>query len=200
MQPITRPVDGSGATDARSSEAPARWQIYPSDMEAFRLVDAQRAGRLWSLKNAMKMPKNVPMEGFPIAVGPGFLAVADRTHAYGLAEFGTVGEAVLCEGEPGFLEVSTILETGGVPIIHVLRLPVPAGARDAAARALAYIDSEIAAPNRERIHRRFVAHFEAADQKSDAPHRLQRRRKWLIPALGLFLLTLLATIFLLFLT
>ncbi len=190
------PMNPEPETDTTSS-GPAKWQIYPSDMEAFRIIDGRRAGRLWSLKNSMKMPKKVAMEGFPIVVGEKSLTVGDRTYAYGLEEFGTAGEAALHEGEPGFIEVSCILEAGSKPMISVLRFPVPASARGEAARALAFFDSQIAPANRERIHRRFGAHFEAVAQETDEPHRLQRRRKWLIPALALFFIVQLAVLFLL---
>ena len=200
MQLNSQPETEFAVKDATSPGALAKWQIFPADMEAFRIVDARRGGRLWSLKNSMKMPKNVALEGFPIVVERQSLVVGDRTYAHGLKEFGTAGEVALHEGEPGFIEISCILETGGKPVIVVLRLPVPASAREEAAKALVYFDSQIAPANRERIHRRFAAHFEAASAGTDEPHRLQQRRKWLIPALALFLIGLVVVIFLLILT
>ena len=157
-------------------------------MAAFRKIDAARAGRLWSLKNFLKFPDPVPPEGFPIVIGEKSLLFADRLYQHGLAEFGDAGEVSLQEGHPGFLEISTYLETTKAPLINVLRIPVPAAASEPAARAFAHLQNQVTPYSRKRLRSTFGAHFEAADQATDAPHRLQRRRKVLIPVLALLIL------------
>jgi hypothetical protein len=79
--------------------------------------------------------------------------------------------------------------------IVVLRIPVPAAARAAGETAFAYLDAQIRPHDRAHIRRWFGAHFEAADQADDAPHHLQRRRKWLLPLLALIGLAMLAFVF-----
>lgn len=179
----------------QSTDAVARWQVYPSDMEAFRALDQARAGRLWSLKNFLKFPHPVPLEGFPIVVGEKSLLFGDKLYRYGLEEFGDAGEIYLHEGQPGFLEISSYLKTTKAPLINVLRIPVPAAARDQAARAFAHLQSQIKPHDRERLRSTFGAHFEAAEQATDAPHRLQRRRKIVLPLIALFCFALGAFVF-----
>src|SRR5688500_12392147 len=53
----------------QSTDAVARWQVFATDMEGFRALDQAREGRLWSLKNFLKFPDPVPLEGFPIVIG-----------------------------------------------------------------------------------------------------------------------------------
>jgi hypothetical protein len=177
------------AAAVRSTDAVARWQVYPSDMEAFRRVDSARSGRLWSLKNLLKFPDSVPLEGFPIVVGEKSLLFGDKLYSYGLEEFGEAGEICL---QPGFLEISCYLKTTKAPLINVLRIPVPAAAREQAERAFEHLQGQIKPQGRERLRRTFHDHFEAAEQSTDAPHRLQRRRKVVIPLLALFILALAA--------
>lgn len=180
------------AAAVQSTDSVARWQVYPSDMAAFRQVDEARSGRLWSLKNSLKLPDPVPPEGFPIVVGETSLLFGDKLYQYGLKEFGEAGEVHLQEGQPGFLEISYYLETTKAPLIVVLRIPVPAAAREEAARAFEHLRSQITPYSRERLRRTFHNHFEAADQATDAPHRLQRRRKIVLPLIALFILALVA--------
>jgi len=177
-------------------DAIARWQVYPSDMEAFRAVDAARAGRLWSLANSLTLPASVPPEGFPIVVGQQSLLVGSRLYDHGLKSFGTPGEISWHEGEPGFIEIACELATTNAPQIVVLRIPVPASARHDAAPAFAHLQGQVTAWARKQIHARFGNHFQAAGQTDDTPHRLQRRRKILFPVLGIFCLALLVIIFL----
>lgn len=179
----------------QSTDAIARWQVYSSDMEAFRAVDDARSGRLWSLKNALNLPSDVPLEGFPVVVGEESLLVGDRLYDHGPKEFGTPGEVDLVEGSPGFLEISCLLKTTKAPLIQVLRIPVPAAARVAAAAAFAHLAAQVQPHDRDRIRATFGAHFEAAGQADDAPHRLQRRRKWLLPLIALFILAMAAFVF-----
>lgn len=183
------------AAAVQSTDAVARWQVYRSDMEAFRRVDAARAGRLWSLKNLLKFPEPVPAEGFPIVIGEKSLLFGDKLYQYGLEEFGDAGEVFLQEGHPGFLEISCYLKTTKAPLINVLRIPVPAAAREAAARAFAHLQSQVKPHDRERLRSTFGAHFEAAEQATDAPHRLQRRRKIVLPLIALLCLALGAFVF-----
>jgi hypothetical protein len=178
------------AAAAQSTDAIARWQIYPSDMAAFRQVDEARAGRLWSLKNSLKFPAQVPPEGLPIVVGEKSLLIGDRLYQHGLKEFGAAGDVLLQEGHPGFLEISCYLETTKAPLIVVLRIPAPAAARQEAAKAAAHLESQVKPQDRERLRSTFGDHFEAVGQATDAPHRMQRRRKVLIPVLALFILGL----------
>jgi hypothetical protein len=179
-----------------STEAIARWQVYPSDMAAFREVESARAGRLWSLANVLKFPDPVPLEGFPIVIGETSLLFGDKLYSYGLAEFGDVGEVTLHEGQPGFLEISCYLKTAKAPLINVLRVPVPALAREEGARAHFHLQAQIRPHARERLRSTFAAHFEAAEQSHDAPHRFQRRRKIVLPLIALFCLVLAAFVFL----
>jgi hypothetical protein len=175
---------------AQSTDAVARWQVYGTDMEAFRVVERAREGRLWSLKNLLKFPDPVPLEGFPIVIGEKSLLFGDKLYQYGLEELGDAGEVVLHEGNPGFLEISCYLKTTKAPLINVLRIPVPAAAREQAALALAHIESQIRPESRARLHATFGDHFEAAGQLTDAPHRMQRRRRIVLPLLALFILAL----------
>lgn len=179
-----------GATDAI-----ARWQVYPADMESFRAIDSARARRLWSLANSVSFPDDVPMEGFPIVVGASSLLIADRLYDQGLAQFGLPGEIRLHPGKPGFLEIHSYLPTdrGRVHVI-VARIPVPAAARAEGEKAFDHLNALIKPADRTHIHRRFAAHFEATEQGDDSPHRLQRRRKWLVPALALLFAAILMII------
>jgi hypothetical protein len=174
----------------------ARWQVYPSDMEAFRAVDAARAGRLWSLKNSLKLPGSVPPEGFPIVVGPESLVVADKLYRFGIKSFGPPGDVTWHEGEPGFIEVTSELPTTKTPRVVVMRIPVPASARHDAAAAFAHFDGRVSPQARQRIHSRFPSHFEAVRQTDDSPHRLKRRGRIVLPLIGLFCLAMLIIIFL----
>ena len=106
-------------------DAIARWQVYPSDMEAFRTVDAARAGRLWSLKNSLKLPGSVPPEGFPVIVGRESLLVANKLYRNGIKHYGPPGDVSWHEGEPGFIEITSELPTTKTPRVVVLRIPVP---------------------------------------------------------------------------
>jgi len=178
------------------TDAIARWRVYPSDMEAFEAVDAARSGRLWSLKNSLNLPSQVPPEGFPVVIGETTLLVGDKFYDLGLAQFGKPGEVSWQEGHPGFIEVSCELETTKTPLIVVLRIPVPASARQEAARAFAHLQAQVKPHDRERLHARFGTHFEAASQSDDSPHRLQRRRPYVFGAVALFCLIMLAIIFL----
>jgi hypothetical protein len=185
------------ASALQSSDAVARWQVFPSDMEAFRLVDEARAGRLWSLKNFLKFPDPVPPEGFPIVIGETSLLFGDKFYQIGLKSFGDAGEVLLQEGQTAFLEISCYLTTttAAAPQIIVLRIPVPAAAREEAVRAYAHLVSQVTPYYRAQLHSKFGHHFEAVAQETDAPHRLQRRRKILIPILAAFFLGLMAIIF-----
>jgi hypothetical protein len=178
------------AAATQSTDSVARWQVYATDMEAFRAVEKAREGRLWSLKNLLKFPDPVPLEGFPIVFGEKSLLFGDKLYQYGLEEFGDAGDVILHEGQPGFLEISAYLKTTKAPLINVLRIPVPAAAREQAARALAHIESQIKPEHRARLHATFGDHFEAAGQATDAPHRMQRRRKIVLPLIALFILAL----------
>lgn len=178
-----------------STDAVARWQLFDTDMAAFRAIDAARAGRLWSLANALKFPDEVPMAGLPVVVGKGTLLVGDHYYDLGFAQFGTLGELSFQPGEPGYLEAHCYLpgDTRKTHIV-VLRLPVPGAARGEGEKAFHHLQASISPHDRAHIHRWFAAHFEAAGQADDSPHRLQQRRKWLIPVLILFCLTLLAVV------
>ena len=72
---------------------------------------------------------------------------------------------------------------------------MPAAAREQAARAFAHLQSQIKPHDRERLRSTFGAHFEAAEQATDAPHRLQRRRKIVLPLIALLCLALGAFVF-----
>lgn len=184
---------------ARALSAPdaiARWQVYPSDMETFRAVDAARAGRLWSLKNRLKLPSSVPPEGFPVIVGRESLLVADRLYPSGIKYFGPPGDVSWHEGEPGFIEITCELPTTKTPQVTVLRIPVPASARHDAASAFAYLEGQVTPYDRQRIRARFGSHFEAVAQTDDSPHRLKRRGRIVLPLIGLFCLAMLIIIFL----
>lgn len=184
------------AATLSGTDAIARWQVYPADMESFRAIDSARAGRLWSLANSLSLPDNVPMEGFPVIVGASSLLIADRLYDLGLAHFGTPGEIRLHPGEPGFLEIHSFLPNNrGRVHILVARIPVPAAAHAEAEKAFDHLNA-IKPADRTHIHRRFAAHFEAVEQGDDSPHRLQRRRKWLIPVLALFFAAMIAIIIL----
>jgi hypothetical protein len=159
-------------------------------MAAFRKIDQARTGRLWSLANSLKFPGQVPTEGFPVIIGEKSLLVGDRLYRHGLEQFGAAGNVLLQDGQPGFLEVSCYLETTKAPLIVVLRIPVPAAARQEAARAAAHLESQVTARDRDRLRSTFGDHFEAVGQQTDAPHRMQRRRKIVIPVLALFLIGL----------
>ncbi|MEA3041339.1 MAG: hypothetical protein QOC65_828 [Sphingomonadales bacterium] len=185
----------SYAAAVHSADAVARWQVYPSDQEAFRAVDAARSGRLWSLKNALALPDRPPPEGYPVVVGHESLLVGDRLYDRGAHEFGTPGEVVYQQGTPGFIEISCLLKTTKAPLIQVLRFPVPASAEMEAARAHAHLAAQVRAEDRDRIRGTFPDHFEAADQRDDSPHRLQQRRKWLLPLIALFILAMAAFVF-----
>lgn len=180
------------AAAAQSTDAISRWQVYPPDMAAFRGVDTARASRLWSLENALKLPGQVPPEGFPVVVGEKSLLVGDKFYPRGLEEFGAPGEILLQDGQPGFLEMTCYLETTEAPLIVVLRIPVPAAAREEAARAAAHLESQVKPHDRDRLRSTFGDHFEAVAQETDAPHRMQRRRKVVLPLVALFILALAA--------
>lgn len=175
---------------AESPDSIARWRIYPTDMAAFRRIDSARAGRLWSLKNHLKFPEPVPQEGFPVVVGETSLLIADKYYEYGLKRFGDAGHVLLQQGHPGFLEISCYITTTKAPLILVLRIPVPAAAREEAERAAAHLESQVTPNHRDRIRQLFGDHFEAAGQETDAPHRMQRRRKVVLPLVALFILAL----------
>ncbi|HST36231.1 MAG TPA: hypothetical protein VLK25_06340 [Allosphingosinicella sp.] len=182
-------------TAAQSPDAIARWQVSSQDMEAFRRLDSARAGRLWSLANSLSFPSNVPPEGFPVIFGERSLVIGDRLYDFGIGHFGTPGEMILLPGQPGFLEIHSFMEVNRRRShIAVLRVPVPAAARGEAETVLAHFQTTIAPSARAHIHRWFAAHFEAVAQAEDIPHRLQRRRKWLIPALIVFCLAMLAIV------
>ena len=123
-------------------------------------------------------------------IGEKSLLFGNKLYQFELEEFGDAGEVVLHEGNPGFLEISSYLKTTKAPLINVLRIPVPAAAREQAVRAHTHIESQISPENRARLHATFGDHFEAAGQPTDAPHRMQRRRKIVLPLLALFILTL----------
>jgi hypothetical protein len=180
-----------------SPDAIARWQVYRSDMEAFRAIDAARKGRLWSLANQLKFPDPVPSEGFPIVVGRESLVVGDRLYDRGIHEFGVPGEVSWHEGQPGFVEISLFL-SGEKKRTHiwVLRLPVPAATRTDAAAGFAHLAGQVKPEDRAHIHSCFAAHFEAAGQETDAPHRMKRRGRIVLSLVALFCLALLALIFL----
>lgn len=182
------------AAAIQAPDAIARWQIYPSDMAAFRKVDAARAGRLWSLGNYFKFRGPVPAEGLPVVIGEKSLLIGEKYYDFGLQWFGDAGEITLHEGQPGFLEISCYLETTKAPLINVLRIPVPAAAREEAAKAYAHLLGQVKPHDRERLRSTFADHFEAAEQTTDAPHRLQRRRKIVLPLIALFCLAMLAFI------
>ena len=175
-------------------DAIARWQVYPSDMEAFRAVDAARAGRLWSLKNSLKLPGSVPPEGFPVIVGQDSLLVANKLYRNGIKYFGPPGDVSWHEGEPGFIEITSELPTTKTPRVVVLRIPVPASARHDAAAAFAHFEGQVTPYQRQRIHARFGSHFEAAGQTDDSPHRLKRRGRIVLLLVGLFCLACLIII------
>ncbi|MEA3042335.1 MAG: hypothetical protein QOH47_173 [Sphingomonadales bacterium] len=181
---------------AASPDAVARWQVYPTDMAAFRALDAARAGRLWSLANTLKFP-DPPPEGLAIVVGRDSLIVGGKLYDLGIRHFGIPGEVAWHEGHPGYIEISLFL-AGDKKRTHivVLRLPVPAAARTAAAAAFAHLAGQVKPEDRAHIHRCFANHFEAAGQETDAPHRMQRRRKIVLPLIALFCLILLGIIFL----
>jgi hypothetical protein len=178
-----------------ATDAVARWQVYPSDLAAFDVVDEARAGRLWSLANALNFPSPVPDEGVPVIIGETSLLIGDKLYDHGMAWWGTPGEVSLHEGNPGFIEISCLLKTTKAPLIQVLRIPVPASARNEGAKAFAHLHAQVGAHARQDIHARFPDHFEAVAQVADTPHRLQRRRKYVFAALGLFFALLLAIIF-----
>lgn len=179
-----------------SPDAIARWQVYPSDMDAYRALDAARSGRLWSLSNTLKFA-DPPPEGLPIVVGRESLVVGDKLYDLGIHHFGIPGEVTWHEGHPGYIEISLFLP-GDKKRTHisVLRLPVPAAARTAAASAFAHLAGQVKPEDRAHIHACFANHFEAAAQETDAPHRMQRRRKIILPLIALFCLILLGFIFL----
>ena len=179
------------AAAVQATDAVARWQVYGTDMISFRALERAREGRLWSLDNYLKFPDPVPPEGFPIVFGEKSLLFGDTLYKHGLEAVGDVGEVVL---QPGFLEISSYLETTKAPLIIVLRIPVPAAAREQAERALAYVESRIKPHDRARLRGTFRDHFEAADQATDAPHRMQRRRKVVLPLIALFIFAMAAFI------
>ena len=67
---------------------------------------------------------------------------------------------------------------------------MPAAAREEAARAYAHLLGQMKPHDRDRLRSTFGAHFEAAEQATDAPHRLQRRRKIVLPLIALLCLAL----------
>jgi hypothetical protein len=180
-----------------SPDAIARWQIYPSDMASFNTLDAERAGRLWSLKNALTFPRAIPPEGIPVVVGQSSLVIGDTLYETGIHYYGIPGDVRWFDGTPGFIEICLFLP-GDKKRTHIstLRIPVPAAARNDAAPAYAHLASLVRAEDQAHIHTYFAAHFEAAGQATDAPHRMQRRRRIVFPILGLFILAMLIIVFL----
>lgn len=176
-----------------SADWVARWQVYPSDMNAFREIDAARAGRRWSMKNFLKLPRSVPQEGFPVRVGETALLIGDRYYRYGLKELGEPGDAAWHEGAPGFIEISCFVPMQtGVRNMWVLRIPVPAAAREQAAIAFRHIEAQINPYERERLRRHFATHFEAAEQATDEPHWQMKRRPWVLGAIAAWCLLMIA--------
>jgi hypothetical protein len=178
-----------------ATDAVARWQIHQTDMDAFDAVDRARAGRLWSLANALKLADSVPPEGLPVVIGEKSILIGEDLYEHGMIHWGEPGEVSWHEGNPGFIEISCLLKTTKAPLIHVLRIPVPASARVEGARAFAHLHAQIGARERQNIYARFPDHFEAVAQVADTPHRLQARRKYVFAGLGLFFALLLAIIF-----
>lgn len=173
-----------------TADAIARWRVSPEDMARFRSIDAARRGRFRTLKNYLKLPRTVPPGGFPIVVGETFLLIADRLYDFGMKEFGTPGEVTWHEGDPGFIEISTELQLSKGSTVLTLRLPVPAGARDEAAKGFAHLGSQINPHDRTEIYRKFGGHFHAAMQPDDTPYRMPRKAKIRLLAVAVFILAM----------
>jgi hypothetical protein len=177
-------------------DAIARWQIYPSDLAAFREIDAARARRRWSLKNFLKLPRSVPPEGIPVVVGQTWLLVGDRYFDLGLGSFGKPGEVTWHDGAPGFIESHGFIPgQTGVRNIIVARILVPASAREQGLRAFRHFEAQVVPHERESMRRHFGQHWEAVDQVDDSPHPVQRRRTLVLSLIALWCLAMLAIVF-----
>ena len=138
----------------------------------------------------------MPQEGFPVRIGETALLIGERFYRYGFKEFGEAGDVTWHEGAPGFLEISCFIPMQtGVRNMMVLRIPVPAAAREQGAIAFRHIETQISPYERERLRRHFGTHFEAAEQATDEPHWQQRRRPWVLGAIALWCLAMLAIVF-----
>lgn len=179
----------------QSTEAIARWQVSPEDVERFRAIDAGRRARLWSLKNALKVPKDVPPEGILVVVGENALAVADAYYEFGVSQFERLGEVTWHEGSPGFIELSSELDLSKGSTIATVRLPVPDAARSEAAKAVAHLRSKIDPSNRDNIYGKFGYHFQAAMQPTDDPHPMKLKGKNFLIGFTVVCLAVLGLIF-----
>lgn len=177
-----------------SPDAIARWQLSSDEVERFRKIDAARAGRLWSLKNRLKLPRNVPPEGITVVVLQKCVGVADRLYHFTMSPFKTLSEVTWNEGDPGFIELSCDLKLSRGSTVDVARIPVPVAARAKAAGAFAYLKAQIAPGRREEMYRKFGIHFEAALQPTDAPHRLAFVNKYVFVGIGAFFVIAFAVI------
>jgi hypothetical protein len=176
-----------------ATDAVARWQIYPSDMVAFREIDAARAGRRWSLKNFLKLPRSVPPEGIPVVVGQTWLLVGDRYYDLGLGSFGKPGEVNWHEGAPGFIESHGFIPgQTGVRNIIVARILVPASAREQGLRAFRHFEAQVNPHEHEQMRRHFGQHWEAVEQATDEPHWQMKRRPWVLGAIAAWCLLMIA--------
>ena len=177
--------EGFGASDAV-----ARWHVGRADWEAFTTIDRARSGRLWSLANELDLPGEIPPEGYDVVIAGNAAAVGPRYFHPINAQLHWLGDVRWYDGNPGFIELTRSLRLSTGQTVTVLRIPVPVAAQREAATAVAYLQTLVGEPAHGAIRRRYRAHFEAAEQTGDAPHRVQARRKPLVIGLGLFVAAL----------
>jgi hypothetical protein len=171
-----------------SPDAIARWRVDQANLKAFRAIDAARNGRIWSLKNFLKLPRVVPPDGLPIVVGEHSL-IAGRKWVREFTAFGTtLVDVTWHEGDPGFIELHSEIMMSNGTAITVMRIPVPTAARSEAAKAFSHLKAQIDPHYCDEIHWKFGAHFEAATQPTDAPHRLQSLNRYVLVAVIAFFL------------
>lgn len=134
----------------------ARWQVQPSEWEAFRGLDSRRIARDLSLSNEFWIRKAVPAAPVEVIVGERSALVDGSYHSLkpgGLPGLRAVG---WIEGSPACLEFSLLYPRSrhSPPVPTTVRIPVPASARGEAGRVLAHYQQRLRpaahAPSRAR--------------------------------------------------
>jgi hypothetical protein len=164
----------------RGESVLAEWRVGPGDLARFRQADAARAALWPSLRNWLALPDQVPAAGLPVRIGKTGMLIGGDFHGLGTSAgaptIGSLCEAALVDGEPAMLE----LTLGKGPLsdptesrafnlelrrpFWVMRVPVPAEARAAAARVVAHLDADIWRINRDWARLTYAEHFAIADR------------------------------------
>lgn len=116
----------------------ARWHVYPAEWEQFRKLDERRSADHSSLANELWLRQATPSEGVEVIVGETSLLVDGSYHGLRPGGLPELREVSWLDGPPICLEFALRYPQGryGGTVPTALRIPVPAGARGAAARVV----------------------------------------------------------------